>query len=246
MGFQSVLPWASYLPWASLIGSSTNTLHSLLAILSVEMRAWSGGGGRALPLRGPTGGVAARCTITLPDLEAAEGKSGRCSFVCKLSAWRHKRSRLNAPYLTWFDLDACWWEKLWDRPGPCRSSSSLVAGPDGDDGDGECLLGDRGSAGGVDTKVENWSFSFMCWLNYGGGWARRECHWDHFCAVNWTYCSSVSGTGTQYLKESSPEDLEGHGEGEGGALPTLSQVVEGRAAHHCWVGPVVPLASSIS
>lgn len=31
-----------------------------------------------------------------------------------------------------------------------------------------------------------------------------------------------------YLKESSPEDLKGHGEGEGGALPTLSKFAEGR------------------
>ncbi len=36
-----------------------------------------------------------------------------------------------------------------------------------------------------------------------------------------------------YLKKSSPKDLECHGEGEAGTLPTLSQVVEGRLAYHC-------------
>ena len=36
----------------------------------------------------------------------------------------------------------------------------------------------------------------------------------------------------QYLEESGAEDLEGHGEGEGGSLPALTQVVEGRLAHH--------------
>lgn len=49
----------------------------------------------------------------------------------------------------------------------------------------------------------------------------------------------------QYLKESSPEDLEGHSEGEGGALPALSQVVEGGLAHHR-PDALVLLASSIS
>jgi len=58
------------------------------------------------------------------------------------------------------------------------------------------------------------------------------------------YRWSASERAGRYLKESSPEDLEGHGEGEGGALPTLAQVVEGRLAHHRRGGAVI--ISSVS
>lgn len=48
-----------------------------------------------------------------------------------------------------------------------------------------------------------------------------------------------------YLKESGRKDLEGHGERDGGALPTLSESIEGRLAHHRPL-PSVLLTSSMS
>jgi len=61
-----------------------------------------------------------------------------------------------------WDLEGCWWEKLWERPRLCLSSSSRTAGLDG------LLLGDRdrlrgrASAGALDMDAVNCSFSFMC------------------------------------------------------------------------------------
>lgn len=69
-------PWST--SWNALLvvthlqswfASSTNTLHSLLAILSRETSMCSGGRKRALD---PTGGVVLCCSFTLPDLEPAE------------------------------------------------------------------------------------------------------------------------------------------------------------------------------
>lgn len=50
-------------------GSSTSTLHSLLAILSSERTGRSGGRQRGRPTGDPTGGVMALRSITLPVLE---------------------------------------------------------------------------------------------------------------------------------------------------------------------------------
>lgn len=67
---------------ASWIGSSTNTLHSLLAILSSEMRVWSGGRYGLLPAGGPTGGVMALHSITLPDLTWCDLDGCRWEKLC--------------------------------------------------------------------------------------------------------------------------------------------------------------------
>lgn len=65
----------SHLLCASCVGSTTNTLHSLLAIFSSGMVVWAGGRWRGLPFGDSTAGRMADHAIALPDLEQKKKKS---------------------------------------------------------------------------------------------------------------------------------------------------------------------------
>lgn len=107
----------SHLLCASCVGSTTNTLHSLLAIFSSGMVVWVGGRWKGLPFGDSTAGRMADHAIALPDLmwwdfvefwwEKLWDRPRLCLSCCSLKGASKDNCELF--WGEWGDMDAVNW-----------------------------------------------------------------------------------------------------------------------------------------